>query len=109
LAEEAGITGSAVNTRHSLLYQDIQVHLATGTNRAHKSLRFFLLTDNKINESISKRPIYIVVGDLFIKRGIPLRGLTPPNVCRLSQARALISYVICGGFVVFGKVSKDER
>jgi hypothetical protein len=36
LAEEAGVPGSAVNARYTLLYQAMQAHLATSTNRAHK-------------------------------------------------------------------------
>jgi len=36
LAEEAGAPVSAVNIRYTFLYQAIQVHIATGTNRTHE-------------------------------------------------------------------------
>jgi hypothetical protein len=66
LAEEARISGSAVNIRYSSLCQDIHVHRATGRNRATKFTVFtYWLHTRKIKEN---QYVWYVVS-LEIKRG----------------------------------------
>ena len=50
LAEEAGVPGNAVNTQYTLLCQNIQAYLATGTNRAHKSYHMFQIVLSYVRE-----------------------------------------------------------